>query len=106
MKTKNTKLKDLINESVLGKLPSESMFKFNPKTGKFDAPKKVNEGLNTKSEHSMISRNLEDMLEKASELGIAIDSNVKLANSKYGVEYAKVLDVLAKAIEKYKSFKA
>ena len=35
-----TKLKDLINESVLGELPSAKMFKYNKVTGKFEAPGK------------------------------------------------------------------
>lgn len=38
MKKKQTKLKDLINESVLGVLPSEQMFKYNKATGKYEAP--------------------------------------------------------------------
>ena len=36
------KLKDILNESVLGKLPSESMFKYNHETGKYESPKKRN----------------------------------------------------------------
>jgi hypothetical protein len=40
---KKTKLKDLINESVLGELPSSKMFKYNKATGKFDAPGTTNE---------------------------------------------------------------
>ena len=33
------KLRDMINENCLGKLPSESMFKLNKETGKFESPK-------------------------------------------------------------------
>jgi len=32
------KLKDLLNESVLGELPSSKMFKYNKTTGKYEAP--------------------------------------------------------------------
>ena len=37
------KLKDLLNESVLGDLPSAKLFKYNKSTGKFDAPGTVKE---------------------------------------------------------------
>jgi len=35
---KRTKLKDLLNESVLGQLPSSQMFKYNKATGTYEAP--------------------------------------------------------------------
>jgi len=37
------KLKTIINESVLGELPSAKLFKYNKTTGKYDAPKTVKE---------------------------------------------------------------
>jgi hypothetical protein len=37
---KTTKLKDLLNESVLGQLPSSQMFKYNKATGTYEAPGK------------------------------------------------------------------
>lgn len=37
------KLKDILNESVLGELPSSKMFKYNKETGKYDAPGTVKE---------------------------------------------------------------
>jgi hypothetical protein len=40
MKKKQTKLKDLLNESVLGILPSSKMFKYNKSTGTYEAPGK------------------------------------------------------------------
>ena len=35
---KQTKLRNLINESVLGELPSTQMFKYNKAKGKYEAP--------------------------------------------------------------------
>jgi len=39
----NINLKALIKESALGNLPSSKLFKYNKKTGKYDAPGTVNE---------------------------------------------------------------
>jgi hypothetical protein len=40
MKKKQPKLRNLINESVLGELPSAKMFKYNKSIGRFEAPGK------------------------------------------------------------------
>jgi hypothetical protein len=37
------KLKTILNESVLGELPSAKLFKYNKVTGKYDAPRTVKE---------------------------------------------------------------
>lgn len=37
------KLKDILNESILGDLPSAKLFKYNKSTGKYDAPKHITE---------------------------------------------------------------
>ena len=43
------KLKDILNESVLGELPSSKMFKYNKETGKYEAPNSIKEIHNPRS---------------------------------------------------------
>ena len=60
------KLKTILNESVLGELPSAKLFKYNKSTGKFDAPsKRTNEAtLNEEYVESM------DYIKLANALGV------------------------------------
>ena len=88
MKKKQTKLRNLINESVLGQLPSSQMFKYNKATGTYEAPGKhstneeiedqLAEGLPTHQVNTELGQ-----LEDAKDFRELLDSLLKTGDSKY-----------------------
>ena len=60
------KLKDILNESVLGELPSSKMFQYNKETGKYDAPKSMQQEDILKEEYVEAM----DHIELANALGV------------------------------------
>lgn len=109
---KNTKLKDILNESVLGQLPSEQMFKYNKATGKYEAPGKhstneeieeqLNEAVDRKyyiKQLAKIYTDLEDL-----EMELSNDEEISDVHHKWlfgHIETAKIsLDKLEKTMGK------
>ena len=96
MKKKSTKLKDLLNESVLGQLPSSQMFKYNKATGKYEAP-------GSHSTNEEIEDQLNDLDEAKNDfMARGMNANIYVKNMPNEEVSQKVYDALVELMKKHK----
>lgn len=70
------KLKDILNESVLGDLPSAKMFKYNKATGKYEAPGKhsTKEEVESQLEENLIKEEYVETIDGMGDIQKALDA--------------------------------